>query len=492
MTDKTRTVLKSAIYLHLLILSLLFLNGCKTDESADPVIPPDVTGIGKAKVWLTTGDKSRLLHPESDLPVRAIRSGSFPFITIDSTITYQTIEGFGAALTGSSAYNINQRMSAVNKQTAINMLFDKEDGIGISYIRLTMGASDFSISDFTYDDMPAGETDEDLSEFTLQKDKVDVIPVLKEILAIAPEISIMGSPWSPPAWMKTNGNLKGGKLKPEAYQVYADYFVKYIQSMKEEGITVSSVTIQNEPLYFTAAYPCMEMQAEEQLSFIKNNLGPTFESNSIASKIIIYDHNWDNTEYAISILNDPDARKYVAGSAFHAYAGNVSAMNIVHNAHPDKDLYFTEISGGGWATDFGDNLVWNMRNIFIGTTKNWSKVALLWNLVLDQNSKPTNNGCSDCRGVITNNTITEALEYNVEYYSIGHMSKFVRPGAVRISTKLDQSLLNTEGVAFQNTDGSKVLVLCSYHSAYQTFTIRQGAKYVNYSIAPKAVVSIVW
>jgi glucosylceramidase len=492
MKIETRIVLKNLVYFNLLILSLFVLKGCKSDEPTDPVIPPVVTDIGKAQVWLTTGDKLRLLHRESDLPIKENRSGSFPFITIDTAITYQTIEGFGAALTGSSAYNLNRRMSAANKQTALNMLFDKDLGIGISYIRLTIGASDFSIENFTYDDMPAGQTDEDLSEFTLQKDLVDVIPVAKEILSIAPEITILGSPWSPPAWMKTNGLLNGGKLKPEAYNVYAGYFVKYIQSMKDQGIDISAITIQNEPLYFTAASPCMEMQAEEQRDFIKNNLGPTFEANGITTKIIIYDHNWDNTEYAISILNDADARKYVSGSAFHAYGGNVSAMNIVHNAHPDKDLYFTEISGGGWATDFGDNLIWNMRNIFIGTTKNWSKVALLWNLVLDQNSKPSNNGCSDCRGVLTNNTITEALEYNEEYYSIGHMSKFVRPGAVRVSTKLDQTLINTEAVAFQNTDGTKVLVLCSYHSAYQTFTIRQGSKYVNYTIAPKSVVSIVW
>jgi glucosylceramidase len=489
-----KTIVNSKfLFLISSILLILFLwTGCKQEEPDDPYIPPVIADIGKAKVWLTTGDKLRLLNSESDLSIRATRSGSFPLITIDTSITFQRIEGFGAALTGSSAYNLNQKMTPAIRQSALNSLFSAEVGISISYVRLTIGASDFSLSDYTYDDMPTGQTDEDLSEFTLQKDKTDIIPVLKEIMAIAPELNIMGSPWSPPAWMKTNGNLKGGKLKPELYSVYSNYFVKYIQLMKEEGIPIASVTVQNEPLYFTAAYPCMEMQANEQLVFIKNHLGPDFQENSIPTKIIVYDHNWDNTDYAISILNDTDARKFVSGSAFHAYGGNVSSMNIVHNAHPDKDLYFTEISGGGWATDFGDNIIWNMRNIFIGTTRNWSKVALLWNLVLDQNDGPTNNGCSDCRGVLTYNTNSDQITYNEEYYSIGHMSKFVRPGAVRISSKFDQYLVNMDGVSFQNTDGSKVMVLCSYNSEYQTFTLKQGSKYFNYSIAPKSVVSIVW
>jgi glucosylceramidase len=491
MSGKTIVNSKYLFLFSSIFLSLFFCSACK-QENTDPPDPPPVTDIGKAKVWLTTGDRSHLLNNQSDLSIRASKIGSFPLITIDTSTTFQSIEGFGAALTGSSAYNLNQKMSGTARHDALKALFDTEMGIGISYIRLTIGASDFSLSDYTYDDMPAGQTDEDLSEFSLQKDKTDLIPVLQEILTLAPGLNIMASPWSAPAWMKTNGNLKGGRLKPEAYGVYSDYFVKYMQSMQDEGITISSMTIQNEPLYFTAPYPCMEMQASEQLDFIKNNLGPDFQQNVILTKILVYDHNWDNTDYAISILNDTDARNYISGSAFHAYAGNVSAMNIVHKAHPDKDVYFSEISGGGWATDFGDNLIWNMRNIFIGTTKNWSKAAMLWNLVLDQNDGPTNNGCSDCRGVITYNTVTGLIDYNEEYYSIGHMSKFVRPGAVRISSKFDQYLVNMDGVAFQNTDGSKVIVLCSYNSEYQTFTINQGNKYFNYSIAPKSVVSIVW
>jgi glucosylceramidase len=340
--------------------------------------------------------------------------------------------------------------------------------------------------------MPAGQTDFELEQFSLGQDLEDVVPVLKEILQINPGIKIMGSPWSPPAWMKTNMNLKGGKLKPECYAVYADYFVRYIQAMNEQGITIDAVTPQNEPLYFTAGYPCMEMQPEEQAEFIKNHLGPKFAAAGLNTKIIIYDHNWDHPEYGITIMDDPEAKPFVTGTAFHAYAGYVTAMSAVHAAHPDKGLYFTEISGGGWATDFSENLTWNMENIFIGTTRNWSKVALLWNLALDQHSGPQNNGCGDCRGVITIDSDNGSVTKNEEYYALAHVSKFVRPGAVRVSTVIPQNLIKLTGVAFVNPDGSKALVLCNNNSESNSFCVKQGEKYISYIIPFKSVVTITW
>lgn len=473
-------------------LALIFLlSGCK-EKSPDFPKPPIVTEIGKTQVWLTRGDQMKLLNKEGDLPITANTTGSWPVITVDTSITYQAVDGYGAALTGSSAYLINKKLSANQRQVVLEKLFDPQAGIGISYLRLTMGASDFSLSDFSYNDLPAGQTDFQLEQFSLSQDLNDVIPVLKQIVGIAPQINIMGSPWSPPAWMKTNGSMKGGRLRTDCYDVYARYFVRYIQAMKDQGIIITSVTPQNEPLYFTANYPCMEMQAAHQLTFIKDHLGPQFEAAAINTKIIVYDHNWDVTDYAITILNDPVARNYVAGSAFHAYAGNVSAMSIVHNAHPDKELHFTEISGGAWATDFGGNLMWYMRHIFIGTANNWSRSSLMWNLALDENYGPQNNGCSNCRGVITISQANGQVNYNEEYYAIGHFSKFVRPGARRIGLTLPQSLTNTGTVAFQNTDGSKVLVLANYDSDFKTFTVKQGTRNFNYSIPPTSVVTMVW
>ncbi|HOW31258.1 MAG TPA: glucosylceramidase, partial [Bacteroidales bacterium] len=369
-------------FLLLILIIGSSFQGCDKNDTPDPE-GPDTVAASKANVWLTRGDKLALLQQQGDLVIKPVVYSNWPVINIDTTVAYQAMEGFGAALTGSSAYLINKKLTSAGRKDLLEDLFDTVSGIGISYLRLTMGASDFSLSDFTYDDVTSGSSDFNLDNFSLNRDLEDVVPVMKEIASLSPRIRLMGTPWSPPAWMKTNGSLKGGKLRTDCYGVYADYFVRYIQAMESQGISIASVTPQNEPLYYTANYPCMEMQSGEQAEFIRNHLGPKFAANSILTKIIIYDHNWDNTNYAISILNDAAARQYIAGSAFHAYAGDVSAMGIVHNAHPDKDLYFTEISGGAWATDFASNLVWNVQNIFIGTAKNWSRSALLWNLALD-------------------------------------------------------------------------------------------------------------
>jgi glucosylceramidase len=467
------------------------LAGCDEGETTTHKPPVVSTEIGKAQLWLTTGDRTQLLARQTDISVKEPFSTTLPVITVDPAQTYQQMEGFGAALTGSSAYLINKKMSSSQRQTLLKDLFDATTGIGINAMRLTIGSSDFSLDDFTYDDMPAGETDFTLSNFSLAAEQADLLPVLKSINALAPDLTIISSPWSPPAWMKTNGDLKGGSLKTEAYEVYSNYFLKYIQAMDAQGITIDALTIQNEPLY-EAPYPSMSMSSEEQKNFVKNNLGPLFATNSIDTKIILYDHNWDNTQYAISIMDDAAAKQYVAGSAFHAYGGSVSAMTTVHDAHPDKGLYFTEISGGEWATDFSANLQWNMANIFIGTTKNWSKTALLWNLALDENFGPTNNGCGDCRGVVTINSSSGAATKNVEYYSIGHFSKFVRNGAFRIKSTISSSIANIDFVAFNNVDDKRVIVLSNSGSTAETLVVKEGEKQFTVLLRPSSVSTIVW
>jgi glucosylceramidase len=468
------------------------LAGCDNGTDEPTHKPPVVVDeVGKAQYWLTTGDQSQLLTRQSDISVTELTTVNVPVITIDADQTFQEIEGFGAALTGSSAYLINKELSSAQRETLIKELFDPAIGIGISALRLTIGASDFSLKDFTYDDVPEGETDFDLEHFSIAEEQMDLLPVLKSINDMAPSLTIISSPWTAPAWMKTNGDLHGGGLKTEAYEAYANYFLKYIQAMDNEGIEIDAITIQNEPLH-TAGYPSMSMTSDEQKNFIMNNLGPLFTSNSIDTKVILYDHNWDNTQYAISIMNDAAAKQYVAGSAFHAYGGSVSAMSTVHNAHPDKDLYFTEISGGDWATDFSANLQWNMMNIFIGTTKNWSKTALLWNLALDENFGPTNNGCSNCRGVVTISTSTGAITKNVEYYSIGHFSKFVRNGAVRISSTPTSSVPNVDFVAFKNTDDKRVIVFSNAGSSSQSVVVKDGEKQFKVSLPASSVATILW
>lgn len=475
----------------MLLLASLLPPACNKTTPPDDPEPPGPTGP-TAQVWLTRGDQLKLLSKEAGLPIINQHDGTWPLITIDTTVLMQTVDGYGAAMTGSSAYLINRVLNASNRQALLEKLFDPEKGIGMSFVRLSMGASDFSLSDFTYNDRPTGQTDFQLQHFSLSQDTLDVVPVMQQAKSIAPHLFIMGSPWSPPAWMKTNNSLKGGKLRQDCYSVYADYFVRYIQAMNSKGITISHITPQNEPLYFTAGYPCMEMQSGEQLIFIRDHLGPKFAQAGLTTKIINWDHNWDNTSYSINILNDPQAKAYTAGSAFHGYGGQVSAMSAVHNAHPDRELHFTEISGGAWATNFSDNLMWYMRNIFIGTALNWSRSSLMWNIALDEYYGPRNNGCPNCRGVVTINQSTGQITYNEEYYSIGHFSKFVRPGARRVSALWAQSLTNMEAVAFVNTDGSKAMVISNYDNTFKTFTVKQGSKYFSYSIPSKAVATLVW
>ncbi len=474
----------------LLLAAIVYACSGSDDGGHQPPPPEQEEVVGIAQWWVTKGDQSVLLVSQPNLDIVNSTTTSFTTITVNPAQQYQEIEGFGAALTGSSAYLINQKLNASQRQSLLNDLFDKTNGIGISYLRLTMGASDFSLQDYTYNDMPSGQQDPDLNTFSIAGDEDDVIPVLQQILGINPDIKLMGSPWSAPAWMKTGQNLHGGSLQTQWYDAYADYFVKYINAYAAIGITIDAVTPQNEPLHETAAYPSMLMPATSQAQFIGQSLGPAFATAGINTKIIAYDHNFDQYQYPITVLNNSDANQYISGSAFHAYAGNVSAMSAVHNAHPDKGLYFTEISGGNWSLDFSGNLEWNMENILIGTTKNWSKTALFWNLALNENHGPANNGCTDCRGVVTISSTGQIIK-NVEYYSIAHFSKFVKAGAYRInSSNASDSSINN--VAFQNPDGSKVLILLNKSQNPKTVSVIIGDNRFDCNLDKKSVATITW
>lgn len=450
-----------------------------------------------ARVFLTTRDEKQLFQEQAFL--KSEKDTALLNLKIDTSQQYQEIEGFGAAMTGSSAYVMQQYMTAPKRKALLDELFDAEKGIGINYIRLSIGASDFSLSPYSYDDMPAGERDDSLTHFSIAKDTGALIPVLKEVVAINPDIHIMVTPWSAPGWMKTSDKLEGGSLRPDAYAAYACYFAKYIQALGAEGIKATSLSVQNEPQY-EAAYPTMKMTAPEQLTFIKDHLGPVLQQKGIHTEILLFDHNWNSPEYPISILDDSVAGKYVTGAAFHCYEGAVGAMSLVHAAHPDKGLYFTECSGGSWAPDFGGNLKYMVGNLLIGTVNNWSKNVLLWNMALDENNGPTTNqpalpgekvnkGCMTCRGVVTVRSDSGTVTKNVEYYALAHFSKFVRPGARRIYSSHPGGV---ENVAFLNKDGSRVLVALNGGEETKVFSVQDGERVYKYELKAGAVVTLVW
>nr|WP_229311090.1 glycoside hydrolase family 30 beta sandwich domain-containing protein [Larkinella soli] len=440
---------------------------------------------GRIEWWLTNPDRTALFVQQPE-PLRFGNGAeNGPVIEIGET-AFQAIDGFGYTLTGGSAMLIH-RMEAGPRAALLRELFATDGrSIGVSYLRLSIGASDLDDRVFSYDDLPPGQTDPQLMRFSLDPDRQHLIPVLKEILAISPALKLLGSPWSPPTWMKTNGNSKGGSLKPEFYDAYARYFVKYVQGMKAEGIRIDAITIQNEPLH-PGNNPSLLMLPEEQATFIKNHLGPAFRQAGIDTKILLYDHNADRPDYPITILNDPEARKYVDGSAFHLYAGPIEALSKVHDAYPDKNLYFTE-QWIGAPGDLRGDLGWHVRTLIVGAMRNWARTVLQWNLAADPRQQPhTEGGCDRCLGALTidGNTVTR----NPAYYIVAVASKFVRPGSVRITSSVVEKLPN---VAFRTPDHRRVLIVLNDEAAARTFVIRHGGRHATASLPPGAVGTYIW
>ena len=464
------------------IIIFVLLTGC-SGTTGDKTVTHHDTGIS---MWLTTGDRSSLLEQQPEL-TSAAESDRTTVFEIDTTKKFQTIDGFGYALTGGSADLINEKLDATRRAALLKELFLTDgNNIGISYLRVSIGASDLDDHVFSYCDLPAGKTDPELKSFTLKEDKENLIPVLKEILALNPAIKIMGSPWSAPVWMKTNNLPKAGSLKPEFYEAYALYFVKYVQEMAKEGIPIDAITLQNEPEN-PHNTPSMLMTAQEQADFVKNHLGPAFQKNGIRTKIVVFDHNCDHPEYPIAILDDEEANPYVDGSAFHLYIGEIEAMSKVHEAHPDKNLYFTEqwTSGEG---KFDGDLRWHVKNLIVGATRNWSRNVLEWNLAADPNFDPhtDDGGCTQCMGALT---IGDSVTRNVSYYIIAHASKFVPPGSVRVATDISDGLHN---VAFITPSNEKVLIVVNDNDASKDFVIKDRTKYTEASLPPGAVATFVW
>jgi glucosylceramidase len=436
---------------------------------------------------MTNSSKSIYLQKQKQILKFGTTTTIYSTIEVDENQIYQTIDGFGFTLTGGSAQSINT-LNAQKRQELLQELFGKNDNsISISYLRISIGASDLNAAPFTYNDLPLGQTDVDLSQFSLNPDKNDVIPMLKEILIINPKIKILATPWSAPTWMKDNNGFIGGSLKPEYYGAYANYFVKYIQKMKEEGISITAITPQNEPLH-PGNNPSMYMTALQQADFIKNYLGPAFVNANLTTKIIIYDHNCNKPEYPLTILNDTGANPYVDGSAFHLYEGDISVLSTVHNAYPNKNLYFTEQYTGTSGTFDGD-LKWHLKNVIIGSMRNWSKTAFEWNLANDANFRPyTPGGCSTCKGALTVNG-ADNFDRNVGYYIIAHASKFIPAGSVRIGSNQTGNL-NT--VAFKTPEGKKVLLVENDGDVSEIFNIKYKGRWLVTAIEAGSVATFSW
>jgi len=463
-TPKTKNRMKYTIMMCCIIITSFIAN-------AQTVTP-----------WVTTGDQTKLLQQQSSVSFGS-NSGTNPStVTINAGTTYQTMDGFGYTLTEGSCEVISG-MAAAQQNQLLNDLYNPTTGLNANVVRISIAASDLSSSSYSYNETSG---DVNMNNFSLNgPDLTYLIPVIKKILLINPNIKILATPWSAPRWMKTNNSWIGGSLQTQYYAAYARYFVKYFAAMQAQGISIWGITPQNEPENPNNE-PSMLMNSTEQKNFINQQLGPQMAAAGYGNiKIIAFDHNCDNTAYPIDVLNNSG---YVDGAAFHLYLGNISAMSTVRNA-TNKNVYFTEQytgSGGSFSGDFG----WHMQNVVIGSTSNWAKTVLEWNAANNPNLEPrTPGGCNTCLGAITVNNSTSYTK-NVAYYIIGQISKFVKPGAVRIgSASTNGSILS---VAFKNPDGSIALVVYNSSGSANTIKVVSGPSAFNYALPATSAVTFNW
>ncbi len=448
-------------------LAMCLLVGCTAGRGSAPLTPAT-----PVSVWVTTGDRSSLLSRQPDLRFTGREPDVDNVIDVLESRQFQSVVGWGAAMSDASAHLIQTKMNPVQREALLQDLFGREGGIGFSFVRIPMGASDFSRTHYSYDDRPPGETDSTLTHFSIDVDRAEKIPALKRALAINPQLKLVGSPWSAPGWMKSSGTLIKGTLLPRFHGSFAEYFRRWIEAYEAEGLPIFAITLQNEPHFEPENYPGMRLSPPQRAELIGRHFGPLFASRGIRAQIWDWDHNWDEPNSPLTVLADTLARRYVAAVAWHCYGGEVSAQTLVHDRHPDKDTYFTECSGGAWAPVWADNLKWNVSKMVIGNARNWAKGVALWNLALDENHGPHLGGCGDCRGVVTINSMTGEVERNPEYYALAHASRFVRPGAVRIESMQGGGL---ETVAFRNSDdGSIVLIVLNTTTVASRFAVRIG------------------
>lgn len=474
------TLFRGARPLGLAATLCALLSGCAT-----PAAGPQRT----VAAYASSADGSRRLAPQAALALTKTAAEEPGEIVVDPVRRDQTIVGYGAAMTDASAQLFQQALKPAERDALFADLFGRE-GIALNFVRVPIGASDFSSEHYSLDDVPAGASDPALAHFSMAGPQRAQIPALKAMRAANPQVVLMGTPWSAPGWMKDGGSLIKGQLKPAHYAAFARYFVRYLDAMEGEGLPVRYLSVQNEPAFEPENYPGMRFTAAARARFIGDHLGPMLKGRKQAAEILDWDHNWDKPEEPLGVLADPAARAHVRGVAWHCYAGDPAAMETVRRAYPDKEVFFTECSGGEWSPNWGETLGWMTDNLIIAPSRSGSRGTLLWNLALDENYGPHLGGCGDCRGVVTIDSRTRRITRNVEYYVLGHVSRFVRPGAFRIAS--EGGAPGVTHVAFRNPDGGLVLLAHNASKAVQHLAVRSGRARFAADLPAGEVMTFVW
>jgi glucosylceramidase len=436
--------------------------------------PPSSAAGTAVNIWMTSADQSNKLTEQAATAFGSAGSGSV--ITVNPSTTYQSIIGFGGSMTDASAYNI---WNSPSRSTIMSNLFGSS-GIGLSFLRQPIGAADFSTSFYSLDD---GSADPTLSRFSIAHDESYLIPLLQQALALNPQLTLMATPWSAPGWMKTSGSMVGGSLTSGDESVFAQYLTKFVQAYQGQGVPISYLTVANEPQYSPASYPGMLMSASQESTII-NDLAPDLSAAGESTKILGWDHNWDNTSYPEQVLASTGSN--TVGVAWHHYAGTASAMTTVHDAYPSTVQLETE---GSWTsgTNWPAEILGQGGTTAIDSLRNWSQTVTFWNLALNASGGPvTGNSCGCTAPVTTNGS---SVSYNAEYYILGQFSKFVKPGAVRIDSNV---VGNIDNVAFKNPDGTIAMVALNEGSSSQSFQVSYDGSSFGYTLPAGAIATFTW
>jgi glucosylceramidase len=454
------------------------------------------------EVVITSAGLTQALTRMPDLAF-STAAPSGPIIHVDEGARYQSIKGFGGAMTDSSAWLIGDELSPDTRAALMNALFGTS-GIALNFLRVPMGASDFTAArkPYSYDDLPRGAADPTLRHFSIRHDTRFTIPALQQALSIDPGMFVLANPWSPPGWMKTNdamANVNGaGHLKPSSVRPLANYFVRFLQAYSALGVHVAAITPQNEPGQ-ASVYPGMNLSEPSEAAFVRDDLVPALRAAKLDTKVYGYDWGWSAPQirYA-SALARSQAAGELAGISTHCYRGNPTAISALHAEAPRLDEIVAECSPGIMPASTSEVAISSMRN--------WASALALWNLALDPTGgpvQPPNLACPHCTGIVTVDEATHAVTYTRDYYQLGQLSKFVLPGAVRIGSDhfvrylhpTKHTSMATPGlddVAFENPDGSRVLVAYNTSSAPITFAVEDDGQYFSYTLAAKATGTFLW
>ncbi|MDE3199861.1 MAG: glucosylceramidase [Acidobacteriota bacterium] len=469
----------------------------------------------KIEVYQTTPDLLETLSHRANLHFHGKNSkAEMPVINVDDSQRFQKIDGFGASLTDAAAWLFAKKLPPRQTDKTFEQLFSPEKGIGLSFLRQPIGSSDLAVTFYSFDDLckqsttacttPEGVTDPRLEHFSLAHDEEYILPLLKKAIALNPDLHVMLSPWSPPGWMKTTRTMLGSNpetkeeshLKPEFYAAFAQYLVKTIEGYQAAGVPVWAISVQNEPLYAPPTYSGMHMDAEEQAKFLGEDLGPALKAAQLSPKVMVYDHNWDRPDYPETVLKDPKAGALAAGTAWHHYEGNPAVMTKNHEEFPSKGQWVTESSGGTWQKGLHNNgnILAEEAAELIAVMRNWSRGYVLWALATDQNHGPHVGGCDTCRGLVTIDLTVPKhphVKKELDFYVLGHASRFLEPGAVRIASNepKDSSL---KDVAFSNPSGTVVLYVLNEGLKSQWFQILFHEKTAATLIPKGSVATFIW